>query len=67
MSSVHWSPGMRLEDVERLAILAAMRFYEDNKTQTAKSLDISVRTLHAKLDKYEELNLGIRTKSTKKQ
>ncbi len=52
--SVMWSPGMRLEDLERQAILHAYKFYQFNKTVTANSLGIAIRTLDAKLAKYDE-------------
>ncbi len=47
-----WSPGMKLEDVERETILAAYQFHHQNKTQTAASLGIAIRTLDYKLAKY---------------
>lgn len=43
---------MKLEDVEKEAILTAYRFYKENKTQTAASLGIAVRTLDYKIAKY---------------
>lgn len=52
---MYWQPGMKLEDLEREAILAAMGFYHQNKTQTAQALGISIRTLDAKLAKYEAI------------
>ena len=48
-----WQPGMTLEYVEKISILAAIKFYQGNKTQTALSLGISVRSLHDKLEKYD--------------
>lgn len=50
---VSWQPGMTLEAVEKATILQAVRFYRGNKTQCSISLGISVRTLDAKLEKYE--------------
>jgi len=47
-----WQPGRTLEEVERETIERAFRFYQGNKTQTAASLGIAIRTLDAKLDKY---------------
>lgn len=44
---------MRLEDVEREAIMAAYTFYRGNKTQTAAALNIAIRTLDNKLAKYK--------------
>lgn len=49
-----WEPGMTLADVEKLAIRAAYKHHRENKTHTAKELDIAIRTLDAKLEKYEQ-------------
>lgn len=43
---------MRLEDVEKMAILKAFHFFQCNKTKTAAALDIAIRTLDAKLAVY---------------
>ncbi len=51
---VMWSPGVTLEMIEKQVILIAFRFYRGNKTQTAQSLGIAIRTLEAKLEKYED-------------
>lgn len=48
-----WSPGMSLEIVEKLVIIKAYSHFRQNKTATANSLGIAIRTLDAKLDKYE--------------
>ncbi len=48
-----WTPGMKLEDVERETILAALQFYHGNKTQAAASLGMAIRTLDYKLLKYK--------------
>jgi len=50
---VLWSPGMSIEDLEQLVIEKAYKFYRRNKTATANSLGISIRTLDARLEKYE--------------
>lgn len=47
-----WQPGRTLEEIERETIEKAFRFYQGNKTQTAASLGIAIRTLDNKLDKY---------------
>ena len=47
-----WQPGMSLEDIEKIAILKAFDFFRGNKTQTANSLGIAIRTLDSKLEKY---------------
>jgi len=41
-----------LEDVEKKAILHALRAYEHNKTRAARALGISLKTLHNKLKRY---------------
>ena len=41
-----------LEDVERKAILHALRAFEHNKTHAARALGISLKTLHNKLKRY---------------
>lgn len=48
-----WSPGVTLESIEKEVILRAFRHYRGNKTATANSLGIAVRTLDNKLEKYE--------------
>lgn len=48
-----WQPGKTLEQVEKEAILAAYRFYDGNKTHTANSLGIAIRTLDNKLLRYD--------------
>jgi hypothetical protein len=50
----NWTPGMKLEMIEKWAILQAFRFYRGNKTSTAQALGIAIRTLDNKLDKYKE-------------
>lgn len=49
---VSWAPGMRIDRLERDVILAAFKFYHQNKTTTAASLGIAIRTLENKLEKY---------------
>lgn len=48
-----WTPGIDLEQWEKLAIEAAFHFYRGHKAQTAIALGISVRTLDSKLEKYD--------------
>jgi hypothetical protein len=47
-----WQPGMSLEFLERLAIFEAMKFFQNNKSATARALGIAPRTLDNKLEKY---------------
>lgn len=53
MQHIHWSPGITLEDIEKMVIIKAYSFFKKNKTATAESLKIAIRTLDAKLAKYE--------------
>jgi len=59
-----WSPGMKLDDVEKEAILAAFQFYHKNKTQTAAALGIAIRTLDYKLARYNGEALPEKEKET---
>ena len=45
---------MTLADIEKQHILAILREHEFNRTQTAKVLDINIRTLRNKLNEYKE-------------
>lgn len=47
-----WQPGMTLEQAERMIIERAFRYYQYNKTHTARALGIAIRTLDNKLDSY---------------
>jgi two-component system, NtrC family, response regulator HydG len=49
----------RLEEIERQAILQALRQYHFNRTETAKSLGISRRALIYKLQKWRALGYGV--------
>jgi len=51
--SITWQPGQTLGDMEKAIICFALRYYENNKTKTASSLGVSVRTIDNKLAKYE--------------
>jgi hypothetical protein len=53
MTPVTFYPGMKLESLEQLAIESAFTHYRGNKTATAQSLGIAIRTLENKLEKYE--------------
>ncbi len=52
MNSLHWQPGVTLEDIEKSVILMALKAFQNNKTQTARALGIAVRTLDNKLAIY---------------
>lgn len=51
---ITWSPGVTLEEIEKSVILKAFRFYRGNKTATAQSLGIAIRTLTNKLEGYKK-------------
>jgi len=53
MNDIAWQPGLTLEDIEKATILKAFRFYQGNKTKTANSLGIAIRTLDNRLAAYE--------------
>ncbi|MEL0611544.1 sigma-54 dependent transcriptional regulator [Marinomonas arenicola] len=48
--------GMRLDDIEKIAITETLKENAGNKTDTAQQLGISVKTLYNKLDKYDSSN-----------
>jgi len=50
---------MRLDEIERIAILKRLEQTSGNRTQAAELLGISVRTLRNKLNEYRKLGLEI--------
>lgn len=50
---ITWQPGLSLEEVEKHCILQALRFFNNNKSQTAIALGITVKTIDNKLERYE--------------
>ncbi|MDW6092532.1 sigma-54 interaction domain-containing protein [Vibrio rhizosphaerae] len=46
--------GVRLEELEKHAILNTLEKNQGNKTESAQELGISVKTLYNKLDKYQD-------------
>lgn len=65
--NAYWTPNMTLRDVEKLAIVAALKHHYSNKTQTAQVLGISIRTLRNKLTKYKLHEFKGMAFSTKKK
>ena len=51
---IAWSPGVTLDNVEKQVIEKAYAHYRGNKTVTAASLGIAIRTLDNKLERYVE-------------
>lgn len=64
--TVTWAPGMSLENLEREVVAKAYRFYNQDKTATAASLGICVRTMTNKLDKLREDQEGVKQASEKR-
>lgn len=52
--NINWSPGMTIDYVEREVIKAALQYHQGNKTKTADSLGIAIRTLDNKLARYKQ-------------
>lgn len=53
---VTWSPGITLEEMEKEIIIAALKFFQNNKTQTAIALGVAVRTIDNKLEAYAKVD-----------
>lgn len=53
-SQIIWSPGVTLEEIEKQVIVRAFSHFHKNKTATAQALGIAIRTLDARLEKYEK-------------
>jgi len=54
-----WTPGITLNDIERNVILEALQYHKGNRTHTARSLGISIRTLRNKLADYRRLGINV--------
>ena len=50
---ISYVPGYTIESVEKMIIQQAFAYFKGNKTQTAQAIGIAIRTLDAKLEKYE--------------
>jgi DNA-binding NtrC family response regulator len=48
--------GMSMKEVERQVIESTLESVQNNKTEAAKILGLARKTLHNKLDQYEEMN-----------
>lgn len=51
---MHFSVGLKLENVERQYILQTLFFAQQNRTKAAEILGISIRTLRNKLNQYRQ-------------
>jgi DNA-binding NtrC family response regulator len=49
---VSFEPGMTLAEIEKLVILDTLRRHDQNRTHTARSLGIGIRTLQRKIKQY---------------
>lgn len=47
-----WQPGVTLEAVEKNVILAALDFYQGNKSMAAAALGVTTKTIYNKLESY---------------
>ena len=54
----NFSVSMPMEEVEKNHILRALAFHHGNKTKTAQSLGITIKTLYNKLHKYGAIQTG---------
>jgi two-component system response regulator HydG len=50
--NVQETPSLRLEDLEKEHILKVLAYHQGNKTKTAESLGITIKTLYNKLHRY---------------
>jgi len=55
--STSWKPGKTLDEIERNVILEALKHFGGNRTHTAKSLGISIRTLRNKLAEFRVMGI----------
>lgn len=61
MSDVFWQPGMKLKEVEKLTVQAALRFTAGHRQTAAEMLGISLRTIETKIKLF---NLVVNTGET---
>jgi len=54
-----WTPGRTLDQIEKNVILDALKYHQGNRTHTARSLGISIRTLRNKLADYRRDGLEV--------
>lgn len=56
-------PGTSIKDAEKSLILSTLEACQHNKTQAAKQLGITVKTLYNKLEQYGEIEPTLQTGS----
>lgn len=54
-----WKPGRTLDEIERNVILDALKHFDNNRTHTARSLGISIRTLRNKLAEFRVMGIKV--------
>lgn len=54
-----WKLGRTLNEIERIVILDALKHFSNNRTHTAKSLGISIRTLRNKLAEFRVMGIKV--------
>jgi DNA-binding NtrC family response regulator len=52
------NPGTKLREIEKRVILETLKLKQYNRTHTAKTLGIGIRTLQRKLKRYGAADLG---------
>ena len=60
-SSVIFTPGTKLREIERIVILETLKQKSFNRTHTARALGIGIRTLQRKLKRYGASDWGLKT------
>lgn len=59
IEKINWTPGQTLGDIEKFVILEALQYHKGNRTHTARSLGISIRTLRNKLSDYRKIGIFV--------
>lgn len=54
-----WTPGLTLDEIERLVVFEALAYYDGNRTHTAQSLGMSRRTLRNWMRKWRAQGYAI--------
>ncbi|MGE0171249.1 MAG: helix-turn-helix domain-containing protein [Oligoflexales bacterium] len=59
VESIVVNPGTKLRDIEKIIIMETLKRKRYNRTHTAKTLGIGIRTLQRKLKRYGVADVGI--------